>query len=163
MPTNSFGAFYLSHKNRLMAYLLKRTGDYHLAGDLTQESFTRYIEHYGRSVQSSSLLLTIARNLLLDTFRRQNKSVPLEEEPADPAGDQERYCSAREDCRRVIHAFSALDPSEKTVLSLAVGSRLTYREIGARTGLSVENVKVKVHRARIKLKKTLNRSSRGDR
>jgi hypothetical protein len=39
--------FYRDNKERIFAYLLRLTGDYHLAGDLTQESFTRCLARYG--------------------------------------------------------------------------------------------------------------------
>ena len=43
---NEFPEFYNEHKPRLFNYLMRMTGDYELAKDIMQESFTRYIEHY---------------------------------------------------------------------------------------------------------------------
>jgi RNA polymerase sigma-70 factor (ECF subfamily) len=66
----------------------------------------------------------------------------------------------REDYRRVMAAMQKLAPEERDVLSLAVSSDLTYREIARVTGTSEGNVKVRVHRARVKLKEMM---SEGDR
>ena len=45
----------------LFTYLMRMTGDYYLAGDIMQESFTRYLERYPKQVPNASLLFTIAR------------------------------------------------------------------------------------------------------
>jgi RNA polymerase sigma-70 factor (ECF subfamily) len=42
-----FCEFYHKYKNKLFAYLMRNSGDYDLAGDIIQESFTRYLEKYG--------------------------------------------------------------------------------------------------------------------
>ncbi len=147
-----FKSFYSAHKDRLFSYLLKRTGDYSLAADIMQESFTRYLEKYGKE-GSAALLYTIARHAVIDTFRRQDCGTqPLEER--DHIGpDQEANYLVRDECRRVLAALRNLEPDERDVLSLVVSSGLSYREIAVVTGLSEANVKIKVHRARLKLKK----------
>ena len=38
---DDYGLFYRENRDRVFAYLLRMTGDVQLAGDLTQESFTR--------------------------------------------------------------------------------------------------------------------------
>ena len=45
-----------------------------------------------------------------------------------------------------------LEDDERDLLSLVVSSELSYREIGEIAGLSEANVKVKIHRARKKLR-----------
>ena len=52
-------------------------------------------------------------------------------------------------------ALQKLDDDERDILSLILSSDLSYREIATIAGISEANVKVKVHRARIKLKKML--------
>jgi RNA polymerase sigma-70 factor (ECF subfamily) len=50
-----------------------------------------------------------------------------------------------------------LEKSQREILALTVSSDLSYREIANITGISEANVKVKIHRARIKLKKQLQK------
>ncbi|MFZ0131993.1 MAG: sigma-70 family RNA polymerase sigma factor [Desulfobacterales bacterium] len=147
-----FKSFYTAHKDRLFSYLLKITGDYHLAADIMQESFTRYLERYGKE-GSTALLYTIARNAVIDTFRRQDRGTQLLEERDHIGPDQEANYLVRDECRRLLAALRNLERDERDVLSLVVSSGLSYREIAGVTGLSEANVKVKVHRARLKLKK----------
>jgi len=62
----------------------------------------------------------------------------------------------REDYRRVLAAMQELEQEERDILSLVVSSGLSYREIARIAGTSEANVKVRVHRARVKLKKIMN-------
>ena len=38
--------FYNDHKDQLFGYILRKSGNYHLAADIMQESFARYLERY---------------------------------------------------------------------------------------------------------------------
>ena len=150
-----FRKFYSNHKDKLFNYLIRISGDYDLASDLMQESFTRYLEHYKRKPQSVSLLYTIARNAFLDNVRQRERQTSLNEKEADQSKDQEQTYLVREEYRRVLSAMRHLENTEKETLALVISGDLSYREIASITGLSEANVKVKVHRARRKLKKLL--------
>jgi RNA polymerase sigma-70 factor (ECF subfamily) len=152
----NFRAFYEKHRDRLFAYLMRSTGDYHLSGDILQESFTRYLEKYGEQGQTPALLYAIARNAVVDGHRRQERGTQLFEEPELSQPDPEARLMVREDYRRVLAAMQELEPEERDALSLVVSSDLSYREIARITGTSEGNIKVRVHRARVKLKRMLN-------
>ena len=61
----------------------------------------------------------------------------------------------REEYRRVLAAMQELEQEERDILSLVVSSGLSYREIAGVAGISEANVKVKVHRARVKIRKIM--------
>lgn len=151
----NFREFYRSNKDRLFGYLLRMTGDYHLSADLMQDSFTRYFERYKDKDASVSLLFTIGRNLLFDNFRGKDTHKSYEEGRHDSGLDQERVFLVREEYRRVLSAMQRLYRDEREMLTLAVSSDLSYREIAKITGTSESNVKVKIHRSRLKLRKLL--------
>jgi RNA polymerase sigma-70 factor (ECF subfamily) len=151
----NFRSFYQKHRDRLFAYLMRSTGDYYLAGDILQESFTRYLEKYGEKWQNPALLFTIARNAVVDGHRKQGRESPLFDEPEFAQPNPETQMMVREDYRRVLAAIQELAPEEKDVLSLVVSSDLSYREIARITGTNEGNVKVRVHRARVKLRKMM--------
>jgi RNA polymerase sigma factor (sigma-70 family) len=134
---------------------MRSTGDYYLAGDILQESFTRYLEKYGKEGSNTALLYTIARNAVVDGHRKQGRDLPLFDEPELSQPNPEKQMMVREDYRRVLAAMQELAPEEKDVLSLVVSSDLSYREIARITGASESNVKVRVHRARVKLRKMM--------
>ena len=152
----NFRAFYKKHRERLFAYLMRSTGDYYLSGDILQESFTRYLEKYGEDVLNPALLYTIARNAVVDGYRKQGRNFPLLDEQEPSPSNPETEIMVREDYRRVLAAMQELEPGERDILSLVVSSGLPYREIARIARTSEANVKVRVHRARMKLKKMMN-------
>ena len=128
---------------------MRRTGDYYLSGDILQESFTRYLEKYGKEGPNTALLYTIARNAVVDGLRKQGRDMQLFDEQEHPQHNPETHMTVREDYRRVLAAMRELAPEERDVLALVVSSDLSYREISRITGTSEGNVKVRVHRARV--------------
>ena len=151
----NFRAFYKKHRERLFAYLMRITGDYHLSGDILQESFTRYLEKYGAEEPNPALLYTIARNAVVDGYRQLGRDTRLSDDHEPDGHNPERQMEVREDYRRVLAAMQELEPEERDILSLVVSSGLPYREIARIAGTSEANVKVRVHRARVKLKKMM--------
>ncbi len=155
-----FGSFYTHSKKTLFAYLMRMTGDYYLASDIMQESFTRYLERYGNQSPNTALLFTIARNVLFDHSRGRNRSTGLEEDPIDGSRTPEYGLMVKQEYREVLIAMQGLRKDERDVLALAISDGLCYRDIASILGISVENVKVKVHRTRLKLRKNLYRRDR---
>ena len=73
----------------------------------------------------------------------------------EPGLDLEQQLLVREEYKQVMAAMQRLEETERDILALIVSSNLTYRDIAEVTGISEANVKVKVHRARVKIKKML--------
>ena len=157
---DTYRAFYIEHKDKLFAYLMRMTADYYLSSDIMQESFTRYLEHYSQELPSLPLLYTIARNALFDHVRKEGHRTEGKEDQPDCSVDQERTLMVRQEYSHVLLAMNQLEKEERDLLAIAVSGTLSYREIAAITGISVANVKVKVHRARLKLKKTLHKGEK---
>ncbi|MGD8993177.1 MAG: RNA polymerase sigma factor [Desulfobacterales bacterium] len=149
---DEFRAFYNRYKNMLFAYLMRTGGDYDLSGDIMQESFARYLARYGRSKLSAPLLFRIARNALTDHRRKSNRNTPLRDENEPSGGNPEHHLMVRDEYRRTLSAMQHLDVVERDILSLVVSSDLSYREIAEIHNTSEQNVKVRVHRARVKLR-----------
>ena len=150
-----YSSFYRSNKDKLFGYLMRLTCDYQISSDIMQESFMRLLTHYGPGSQNGSLLFTIARNTVLDNVRkkahRKGQAGGIKKETFDP----EQQLLVREEYKQVMAAMQRLEETERDILALIVSSNLTYRDIAEVTGISEANVKVKVHRARVKIKKIL--------
>jgi len=154
--TDNYQQFYEEHKNRLFSYLLYMCGDYETSLDIMQESFTRHFQHYRRKASSSpALLFTIARNALIDHHRLRRKQATIEKLPAETTDDAEQVALSREEYRRVKETVDKLPESDREILSLAVGG-LAYKEIAIILGISETNTKVKIHRARTKIRQMLS-------
>jgi RNA polymerase sigma-70 factor (ECF subfamily) len=151
-----FRAFYRKHRDGLFAYLIRSTADYDRASDILQESFTRLLEKYGEDQRNPSLLYAIARNAVVDGYRKSGRHTALLEERQASGPDAESQMLVREDYRRMLAAMQELGREERDLLSLVASSGLRYSEIAAIAGISEANVKVRVHRARLKLRKILN-------
>jgi RNA polymerase sigma-70 factor (ECF subfamily) len=134
---------------------MRCTGDYHLASDILQESFTRYLERYSDKEHSVSLLYTIGRNLIFDATRKKPGKTQSIDEQIAAEQDHEHHLMVREEYRKVLNAMQQLDTHERDILALVASGELSYRQIAALNKISEVNVKVKVHRARGKLRKIL--------
>lgn len=153
---SDYGQFYRDWKNKIFNYLMRMTGDGSLAGDIMQETFTRHLGHYGETNRDIPLLYRIARNLFMDEMRRTKKHQDAAEtEEEEPSVDQDHRIMIRSEYRCVISAMALLEENEREILSLAAGGDLSYFEIASLIGISEANVKVKVHRARLKLRQIL--------
>jgi RNA polymerase sigma-70 factor (ECF subfamily) len=152
---NTFKDFYNRQRQKFFAYLIRRAGDYGLACDIMQESFTRLYEKYTAEHFTPQLLYTIGRNLVLDALRNRKLNTTALDDVTQSIDDQERYLMVRDEYRRVLAAMRRLEDDERDLLSLVVSSALSYRELAEMTGISEANVKVKIHRARKKLKNFL--------
>jgi RNA polymerase sigma factor (sigma-70 family) len=140
----------------VFAYLLRLTGNYQLSIDLTQESFTRYLSRYGRNGNNGALLYTIARNAALDAMRKRREESLQGDDEASPAGDPERQLIQKQAVKRMIAAIQQLNPVDRELVALLATEAFSYKEIGKLLNISETNVKVKVHRARLRLKAILN-------
>ncbi len=149
---NTLKDFYNRQRQKFFAYLIRRSGDYHLACDIMQESFTRLYEKYTPESYTPQLLYTIGRNLVLDALRKRKNDPSGTDDVERPVGGQEHYLLVRDEYRQVLAAMRHLEDDERDLLSLVVSSELSYRELAEIIGLSEANVKVKIHRARKKLR-----------
>ena len=150
-----FGEFYRENKDRLYAYLLRMTGDVQASLDLVQESFLRYLRRYGEAKVEKSLLYAIARNGAMDLFRKKKMAVCDADEYGDSHTNPEQQLLDREALDDTIKAIATLKPPDRELIALLTAGDLTYQEIGRILDISESNVKVRVHRARTKLRQTL--------
>ena len=136
---------------------MRRSGDYELSQDIMQESFTRFYKHYRNDASNVALLYAIARNALIDHYRKNRHQIQFEENSMEGLFDSERHLLVRDEYRRTLSAMEKLKPDERDLLSLLTSTDFSYREIAGITGLSESNVKVRVHRARVNLRKVLGK------
>ena len=152
---NGGDGFFDGNRKALYAFLLRLTGDDHLALDLVQESFARYLSRYRRIGENAGLLYTIARNAARDALKKR-RDAPLPGSVDIPTHiTPERQLLEKEAHRRVIAAIQQLRPEDRELIALLAAGTFSYREIGELLNLTAGNVKVKVHRARLRLRAIL--------
>jgi len=147
--------FYTRQRSSFLSYLIRRTGDYELSCDILQESFLRLFERYGAERLSPQLLYTVGRNMVIDRMRkRPNSTVSIEDHDCSNTREEHQLL-VREEYRQVLAAMRHLEDDERDLLSLLISSGMGYRDLAAVTGFTETNIKVKIHRARKKLKEHL--------
>jgi len=132
------------------------SGDTEASKDIMQESFTRHYEHYRNDAAvSPALLFTIARNALVDHHRFYNRFKDDSNYIEQVAVDEEKTIIVKEECQRVRKSLRKLSTTDQEILSMAVNG-ISYKEIASVVGASEASVKVRIHRARIKLRQMLS-------
>ena len=69
----------------------------------------------------------------------------------DPAPNPQISAQRREELGRVLEGLQQLPEADRAALLMRAQNKLPYEEIAAALGLSLAAVKVKIHRARIRL------------
>ena len=148
-----FNSLYERYAPDVYHFALYLCGDPTAAEDITAETFVRAWVTPG-TIQVGTVkayLFMIARNLYRAELKRDARQVALEEGWPDPEPGPETVAGTRLELGAVLAALQTLPATDRAALLLHVREEMPYAEIAAVLGLSVAAVKVKIHRARIKL------------
>jgi RNA polymerase sigma-70 factor (ECF subfamily) len=147
------GAVYERYAQDVFRFALYLSGNRALAEDIAAETFARawVARDQIRVGTVKAYLLMIARHLYTDGRRRDWRAAELDAAMPDPAPDPEAAASGREELAGVLRALQELSEPDRAALLLSAREGLSHEEIAAALGLSVTAVKVKIHRARLKL------------
>jgi RNA polymerase sigma-70 factor (ECF subfamily) len=174
-----FQEVHRSYRARILRYLSRLVGPSE-AEDLTQEVFlkvSRALKNFRGGSQVSTWIYRIATNTALDAMRKPSFHVPTaplrsetpgptgergteeDAESADRAGEEsptaESSLMQREmlDCLRAY--VNKLPPNYRAVIVLSVLEGMKTREIADILGISLQTVKIRLHRGRSRLVKEL--------
>ena len=153
----SYDNFYRENRDRVFAYLLRLTGDYHLSNDFMQESFVRYFSRYRSTGNNCALLFTIARNAFLDSIRKCREEKLHDKNEESSINNPESQLIEKQAFSKMIGAIQQLNSVDRELIALLAAKTFSYKEIGKLLNISETNVKVKVHRARLRLKAILEK------
>ena len=154
MDEPDFAAVYERYAQDVYRFSLYLSGDFAHAQDLTAETFARAWAARDRIRVDSvkAYLLMIARNVYRDERRRPpDIELPEHYDVADGGAGPEASAHARHELRRVLRALREIPESDRAVLLMATVEGLSHHSIAVALGLSVDAVKVRVHRARVRL------------
>ena len=126
-----FERFYAEHREEVYGVLVRRLGR-ERAEDAFQETFVRALRAYPALRHGEHLrawVLTIARNVSIDAYRREQPAVELEE-PVEPP--------RRPAYAELEHLTDDLPPTERAAVVLRYAYDLPYGAIAAALGSSEE-------------------------
>lgn len=154
-------AEYQSGAYNLCFRILGNTED---ARDCTQEAFIKAFEALGRFRQDSRFstwLYRIVYNICMSHLRKENRMVPLIGEMWDHPGDlidnEGLGVLSRSDMKMLLDAaYKVLAPDEIFLIDMYYREDASVEELSEMTGLSRSNVKIRLHRSRLKMHKAIH-------
>jgi RNA polymerase sigma-70 factor, ECF subfamily len=170
-----FDALVAKYEKKIFNVIYRFIGDYEEATDLTQETFISAYRHFDRfrgEAKVFTWLYQIARNLCINRVRQRDRQRALRieslDQPRDPEDDEgmtrevadwssapQTVLEDKELRQRILAAIDALPPDYKEVVVLREFQNMSYNDIVAATGLTLENVKTRLSRARAMLRRKL--------
>ena len=154
MADVTFAAIYEQYAQEVYRFALYLSGNRAIAEDLAAETFSRAWVAWDRIRVGTvkAYLLMITRNLYRDLMRKRPEvAIDGEWSLIDSAPDPESATVARSELASVLAALRGLPESERSVLLMATVEHVAYDAIAVAFGITAAAVKVRVHRARVKL------------
>ncbi len=154
MTTEEFNKCVDLYSDRLYRFVLKSVQDEDLAKDVVQETFIKVWEKRATVVMltAKSYLFTAAYRTMIDYIRKQKNTFSIDQ----VFSDAPRVEQPNSELKEILeYAADRLPAIQKTVLLLRDYEGYKYEEIASITGLTLEQVKVYLFRARKFLKNYL--------
>lgn len=151
-----------SHR-QFLAFLERRVGSREAAEDILQEAFVRGMTRADslRSQESAvAWFYRLLRNAIADHFRQRHvERRALERLAAEPAGDPVPEPELTDAvCRCIRSLVDTLKPEYAAVLRRIDLDGLTPTDFAREAGITANNAAVRVHRARLALRKQVEKS-----
>ncbi len=150
---DAFDTLFQNDRSALHRYVRRLLGRGEGSEDIVQEAFLRTYKHFERVVEPRAFVFTTARNLVVDSWRRnlvvstetmeefENSAV---EEPSESLED---HVLASESRRLLDEAVARLPPRCRAAFTMRVFEGCSYKEIAERLGISPKTVENHIARA----------------
>ena len=149
----TFHEIYERHSKDVYRYSFWLSGSAQDADDITSETFARAWvgREEIRTETVKAYLFTIARNFYLKGLRHTKRQTDLDPHQADPQPAPEQQVESKLELDHAMQVIQSLPEIDRAAFLLRVQHELSYDEIARTLQLSLTSVKVKIHRARLKL------------
>ena len=162
----AFSALVKKHQKSVHALAWRKTGDFHVAEEITQDTFLKVYQNLSTLKEPQKFagwLYVIATNYCKMWMRKRRLSTQSLEDTSSAELEKATYSgyviaenerTTAESQREVVKELLAkLQESERTVITLYYLGGMTYEEISKFLGVSVGTIKTRIYRARQRLKK----------
>ena len=151
-------------------FLLQKTSNENDAEDITIQTFSKAfdkINTFDESYQFKTWLITIAKNIHIDFLRKKKSSIAIEtskdqEKEAfkviDDAPSPEDKIITEQNLAKLLRDIKQLKPKYQEVINLRYFQELSYKEIATQIDEPINNVKVKLLRAKKLLAEIIKKS-----
>jgi RNA polymerase sigma-70 factor (ECF subfamily) len=156
---DTFTRVYNRYRNRVYGFAYRMLGVQSIAEEITQEAFLVLIRHPERYDPTRGSLLTflcaVTRNFILSHFKHRGYSFEESYEelnfiPANNETEADPLSSLLEQelAEKISECMERLPGLQREAIVLREFQGLSYEEISIVTGVTVNVVKVRIHRAR---------------
>ena len=161
---DEFRLLYDRTAKALWVYLFRLTRDTHVADDLLQETYYRFLRTPSScesELHERNVLYRIATNLARDARRRLRPTVPIDEPGGVVLAGSRDAVHGAGDRADVQRALARLKGRDQELLWLAYAEGASHEEIAASLGLRTSSVKTLLFRARRRLAALLPQRTAG--
>ena len=161
----AYGTLVARHQQYVFTLVMRFVNNRELAEELAQDVFVKaykYLADFKGNCKFSTWLYTIVNTTCLSHLRkRKDETILLEEEKmvsiSDNAYEQKPADKLEQKTQKIMleQAMKHLPDPEAQILTLFYQAEQSIDEVGMIMGLTTSNVKVKLFRARQKLKEVL--------
>jgi len=145
--------------NDVYAFQLKRTQNENDAEDITIQTFSKAfdkIDTYDENYKFKTWLITISKNIHIDLVRKQKKTIQNTSkdnednylEIIDDSPTPEDKIITEQNLAKLLRDIKKLKPHYQQVINLRYFQELSYKEISEELNEPINNVKVKLLRAK---------------
>ncbi|WP_139959809.1 RNA polymerase sigma factor [Flavicella sediminum] len=154
----AFKALLNLYWNDIYLFQLSRIHDENLAEDITIQTFSKAFDKialYKESYNFKTWLLTISKNLQIDELRKKKTpTVSLDNDPdrshhiSDDTPTPEDQLIIEQNLAQLLRYIKQLKPHYQKVINLRYFQELSYKEISEELNEPMNNIKVKILRAK---------------
>jgi RNA polymerase sigma-70 factor (ECF subfamily) len=157
-------ALFCRHQRDVYRYLLRMTGSPDAAADMLQEVFLRVVRALqggGAIRHERGWVFSIAHHLLTDDRRRRERDGGVEAPAHGAAGMASNSVEPVQPGTQALavalsQSLQSLHETDRDVFLLKEVAGLSYEEIAAALGCSIESVRSRLYRARLALREMLS-------
>lgn len=156
----SFSELVERYEKLVFSFLLSRLQDWQEVEDIVQETFVkayRHIASFDCQRRFAAWLITIARNVLIDSRKKNSRNITstdlvtdvlLSESSREMRNQPSDILMRREQFRKVFSMIQELPEEMRTPFLLRVVNELSYQEISETLDLPLQTVKNRIFKAR---------------
>jgi RNA polymerase sigma-70 factor (ECF subfamily) len=167
----ALGVLFARHNARVYRFALRLTGNRSIAEEIVSDVFLDVWRHTAPFEKKSKVLtwlLGITRHKVLATLRRRSETQPVNQRVLlaieDPADTPEEYLHKQDRYTALKRCLEQLSPTHREIIDLVYYHDKSVDETAEIVGIPTSTVKTRMHYARRRMAKHLEKSERdGDR
>ena len=153
--TQSFNELYDRYYTDVFRFCYWLSGNKEDAKDIASETFAKIwtVETELNAKTVKGYLIAVARNLYLHEIKKRKTQLQhdISETEIESNVDTEAEVEARKSVEKVVKAMQQISEPDRSILIMKAYEGLSYQEIASIFNMTINTLKTRVHRARVKL------------